>query len=240
MTIAQVAIVVPARNEQTYIASCIDSLRTAIGRLNAHRPELRARIVLVLDACTDDTVTAVPIGPDLDVLSVRARSAGGARAAGAAHALNSLSHPQSRLWLANTDADSCVPVDWLVEMVADAERGAHLVLGTVEPDAALDARARARWRLRHELIEGHPHVHGANFGIRADAYRRLGGWATIATGEDVDLAARAADDSDLVVRRTARIPVVTSSRTQGRAPTGFAGYLSDLVNELADDLAQPA
>jgi hypothetical protein len=240
MTLAEVAVIVPARDEQHCIAGCIDGVRGSIRRLQAIRPDVRARIVLVLDECTDDTLAVVPAGPDLDVLGVRARSAGGARAVGAAHVLESLTGAANLVWLANTDADSCVPADWLVEMVADAERGAHLVLGTVEPDAFLDGRAETLWRRRHQLIEDHPHVHGANFGIRADTYRQLGGWATIATGEDVDLAERAARDPELVVRRTARIPVVTSSRAQGRAPAGFASYLSDLVAELADDLAQPA
>ena len=32
------------------------------------------------------------------------------------------------------------------------------------------------WLSRHHLRDGHPHVHGANFGIRADTYLSLGGW----------------------------------------------------------------
>ena len=33
----------------------------------------------------------------------------------------------------------------------------------------------------------HPHVHGANLGVRADAYLRAGGWADLRTAEDHDL-----------------------------------------------------
>ena len=80
---------------------------------------------------------------------------------------------------------------------------------------------------------GHPHVHGANFGIRADTYLELGGWPAVTSGEDVAMAHRAAVNSRLRIVRTAAIPVTTSSRLAGRAPYGFAGYLRDLVAETA-------
>jgi hypothetical protein len=113
--------------------------------------------------------------------------------------------------------------------VAEARRDAHVVLGTVLPGPGLPAGMRAAWRSRHHLREGHPHIHGANFGIRADAYMALGGWPPLARGEDVDLARRAASAGHLRVSRTASIPVITSSRTAGRAPGGFARYLSSLA-----------
>ncbi|MBN9619917.1 MAG: glycosyltransferase, partial [Actinobacteria bacterium] len=159
--IERVAVVVPARDEQDTLPACLDSLRVAARELQSSRPDLDVRTVLVLDECTDGSPGQLAGAGDLDVLQVRARSAGGARAAGAAHALRSGAHAGERTWLANTDADSRVPRDWLVEMVEDAERGAHLVLGTVEPDDDLDPSIRERWRARHLLVEGHPHVHAA-------------------------------------------------------------------------------
>ena len=39
----------------------------------------------------------------------------------------------SQTCVANTDADSRVPLDWLTTMLTEADRGAHLVLGTVLP-----------------------------------------------------------------------------------------------------------
>jgi hypothetical protein len=71
-------------------------------------------------------------------------------------------------------------------------------------------------------------VHGANLGIRGDAYLALGGWQPLVTGEDVDLARRAALSGHLRVSRTASIPVVTSVRRVGRAPRGFSSYLRAL------------
>jgi hypothetical protein len=101
----------------------------------------------------------------------------------------------------------------------------------VLPADGLSAIRRRLWRDRHHLGDGHPHVHGANFGIRADAYRALGGWAPLASGEDVALARRARAAADLTTVSTGAIPVLTSSRLSGRAPHGFAAYLQDLVRD---------
>jgi hypothetical protein len=52
----------------------------------------------------------------------------------------------------------------------------------------------------------------------------------VATGEDVDLAARATRQPDLVIVRTPHIPVITSSRLSARAPDGFAAFLAALAD----------
>jgi hypothetical protein len=145
--------------------------------------------------------------------------------------------PARELWLASTDADSAVPADWLTAMVAAAARGVHLVLGTVLPGPDLSPAVRARWLAGHHLRDGHPHVHGANLGIRADAYLALGGWLPLVTGEDADLARRAAAAGWLAICRTAGIPVVTSARRAARAPRGFSSYLRALADRT--ELAGP-
>lgn len=111
-------------------------------------------------------------------------------------------------------------------------QGVHLVLGTVTLGPGLSSEAIREWCLRHVVQEGHPHVHGANFGIRADVYSALGGWQALACGEDDALAARATSASHLRIARTARIPVVTSTRLQARAPDGFSSYLRELVTPI--------
>ncbi|MBE7190481.1 hypothetical protein, partial [Jatrophihabitans endophyticus] len=126
---------------------------------------------------------------------------------------------------ANTDADSVVEPDWLVHQLDHAESGAHVVAGTVSPD--VDGATLRRWRAEHDAGDGHPHVHGANLGIRGDALVSLGGWPAFATGEDVELVARASAAGFAVVR-TGRHPVRTSARRVGRAPKGFSSYLAAL------------
>ncbi|HEX3723217.1 MAG TPA: hypothetical protein VHV31_10520, partial [Nitrolancea sp.] len=103
------------------------------------------------------------------------------------------------------------------------------VLGTVLPDD-LPTSAFNRWLQRHRLTEGHPHVHGANLGIRADTYLAIGGFAPLYVGEDVALAQRAVE-AGATIARTATIPVMTSARLRGRVVGGFATYLNTVSKE---------
>jgi glycosyltransferase involved in cell wall biosynthesis len=221
--IRRVAVIVPAANEEATIGRCLASVAAA--RSTLYRCDVRAQvaILVVLDGCTDATAAIAAQFSDARPIVIGARNVGAARQAGAAAALRG-GRP-SETWLASTDADSEVPADWLSRMTALARQGAHLVLGTVLPGDSLDPAVRAAWLARHRLREGHPHVHGANLGIRGDAYLALGGWTPRATGEDADLARRAAAASHLHIIRTATIPVVTSPRVTARAPGGFASYL---------------
>jgi len=231
--IGEVVVVVPAADEQDRIGACLDALCVARGALAVARPRLGVRMVVVLDDCTDATGAVVASFPGVEVVSCGFRRVGAARAYGVTHVLSDGGR-LDRLWLASTDADSQVPADWFVTMVALAEQGADLVLGTVLPGRAEDgapwtSELDAAWRAQHLRREGHPHVHGANLGIRASAYTALGGWPPVATGEDVLLATRAAARPDVRVVRTARIPVSTSVRRVGRAPEGFSSYLRGLA-----------
>jgi cellulose synthase/poly-beta-1,6-N-acetylglucosamine synthase-like glycosyltransferase len=224
--IATVGVVVPAADEAEYLPACLDALtRTAAELL--HACDVEVRIVVVLDGCTDESASVVEAYQDVQSISISSRCVGAARRAGCDLLLASAPDP-STLWLANTDADSRVGADWLPVMRECAESGAQLVLGTVQPAAGLPARIQAAWHARHVLAEGHPHVHGANFGIRGDIYQRLGGWPERAIGEDRTLA-QAAEVAGARIIRTARIPVITSARLSARAPYGFASYLSGLV-----------
>jgi hypothetical protein len=139
------------------------------------------------------------------------------------------------LWLASTDADSQVPQTWLSRIVAEAQSGAEVILGTVPPGIGLPARLDPAWCDRHQASEGHPHVHGANLALRADAYISLGGWA-MSSGEDVDLAKRT---SHRRVSRTAAIPVTTSVRRNARAPHGFSSYLRSLGVPASQSIGRP-
>jgi glycosyltransferase involved in cell wall biosynthesis len=225
--IRRVAVIVPAANEETRIGRCLTSVAAA--RSNLYRSTLSAQvqIVVVLDNCADKTASIAQRFADSRPIAISAGNVGVARRVGAAAALHT-GRP-SETWMASTDADSQVPADWLTAMMAMARQGAHLVLGTVLPGDGLDAATRAEWLARHHLRDDHPHVHGANLGIRGDSYLALGGWPPLMTGEDADLAGRAAQASHLRIVRTAAIPVVTSPRTTARAPRGFAGYLRDLA-----------
>lgn len=225
--IRRVAVVVPAANEEATIGQCLTSVAAARSNLYRRARSVQVQILVVLDDCADDTAGIVERFADVRPIRISARNVGIARRAGAAAALQT-GRP-SETWMASTDADSEVPADWLTVMLALAKQGAHLVLGTVLPGSGLDAATRAEWLGRHHLRDDHPHVHGANLGIRGDAYLALGGWPPLMTGEDAGLAERAAQASHLQIFRTAVIPVLTSPRTTGRAPCGFASDLLGLA-----------
>jgi glycosyltransferase involved in cell wall biosynthesis len=226
--IRRVAVIVPAANEERRIGRCLSAIALARSQLYRSGADVSVQIFVVLDGCHDATAEIAAAFGGLRLVSISARSVGAARRAGA-HAALSGADRASEVWLAHTDADSEVPADWLTVMVAEARRGAHLVLGTVLPGPDPSWPARAEWFSRHHLRDGHPHVHGANFGIRGDSYRTLGGWQPLLTGEDIDLAGRAVLAPQLRITRTARIPVVTSVRQVGRAPRGFSSYLRALT-----------
>ena len=95
-----------------------------------------------------------------------------------------------RVWIANTDADSRVPVDWLTHQLA-VSRTADVCVGTVRPDFDdLSSIHRAHWMSTHTKGQPNGHVHGANLGVRASTYLDAGGFAPIREHEDVDLVAR--------------------------------------------------
>lgn len=224
-----VAVVVPARNEQDCVGACLDALAVAVAELR-RATAVEAHTVVVLDDCRDATADVVASYPDVVTVRSTAGCVGSARRAGVAAALRRCA-PIGSTWIASTDADCRVPGTWLVDMVAHAAAGADVVLGTVRPDDTATAALAAAWSDAHSLADGHPHVHGANLGISAAAYRTLGGWTALPAHEDRDLVERALARGLRIVR-TDRSPVVTSARLQGRAPSGFAAYLQQLSDRL--------
>ncbi|MDO4919145.1 glycosyltransferase family 2 protein [Kocuria sp.] len=240
--IRRLAVVVPACDEEERVGRCVASVAAAIAHLRAGSPvdPPHVGVVLAADSCTDRTVerarrawAASCLAEDtarLEVLSGRWRSAGGARAAAARHALSWTPGPE---WLASTDADTAVPENWLAHQVERAAHGVDAVLGTVEPDPAECPEAVQRlWRSEHVLAEGHPHIHAANMGVRARCYERAGGFPPVECSEDEALVA-ALRAAGARVEATDRIRAVTSGRLEGRAELGFAHHLLSLAR-LAD------
>ena len=143
--------------------------------------------------------------------------------------------------LLTTDADSRPASNWLVTMSTGLSC-ADLVLGRVvrtgeRPNPLQDRIERYYDRLfalrRHldplpwDAANIHHQASGANMGIEVGAYRKLGGFASIASGED----SRLADDASragMRVRRDADSLVYTSDRRQGRAADGMAATLQRL------------
>ncbi|MGO4807804.1 glycosyltransferase family 2 protein [Arthrobacter sp. 2MCAF15] len=238
--VVRVAVVMPAHNEDRHLHRALAALRTSADALERSHPEVTTSITVVLDNCTDQSaeITArhVSADPRISALEVRLRSTGASRAAGARAAL-AAANPASklttdRIWLANTDADSAVPEHWLARQVDLADAGTDVILGSVEPDpAGMDPLILRLWLARHPFHEDHPHIYGANFGVRASAYLAVGGFPRLHAHEDRTLAERLRRHN-FAVTATDTIRVLTSGRTQAPAPRGFGAYLRALGREL--------
>lgn len=227
-----IGIVVPARNEEVRLPRCLAALEAAtVSMRAADTAAPRVRAIVVVDGSTDGTLRVAKQWPGVEVLTSNAGRVGAARRAGVQHFLRTEADTATgpeRVWVANTDADSAVPSDWLSSHNVHARSGVELLLGTVRPDPQeLAAGLLAAWRLRHLIADGHPHVHGANLGVRGDSYLAAGGFPDVATHEDVLLSA-AVRRAGRVVLSTGSSPVLTSGRTTGRAPGGMASYLREL------------
>jgi glycosyltransferase involved in cell wall biosynthesis len=218
-------VVIPAHREAALLGRQLNAVRLALAHARHHWGRVRLTVTVVLDACDDGTDDVVRSFPEVTAVHAQLKCVGAARAGGIDRARRRCDSRVDATWVACTDADSRVPEHWLSTQLELAARGADLVLGTVCPDAdELPAEGRLRWFGRHLFQDGHPHIHGANLGFRLAAYDAVGGFRPLAGGEDVDLVSRMAESGAHVVR-TARHPVLTSSRLEGRVPTGFASYL---------------
>lgn len=236
-TIDRVVVVVPARNEERRLGRALTAVRGAARVLSAARPTVTVAVFVVLDRCTDGTADVLRRFPGVHPVTSTAGMVGAARRSGITEALADPAATAARTWIATTDADSVVPTDWLCRHLDIADMGADLMLGTVVPDPAeLDERALTAWTAQHPQIDGHPYVHGANLGVRADTYLRAGGFAEVREHEDVLLAAAVRALGGVVVS-PAGGPVRTSARTVGRTPGGFAEYLGALQRQAGVGLS---
>lgn len=220
-----IGIVVPAHNEAALVGDCLAATLHA-----ARHPGLEGEpveIVVVLDHCTDNTADIVSAWP-VDSLTVSLRNVGAARAQGADALL-----ARGARWLAFTDADSVVAPDWLFQQI---QLEADVVCGTIQVDEWSDHAEDAAGLRRHFLrtyndADGHRHIHGANLGLSADAYRQVGGFLPLATSEDVALV-EALQHAGARIAWSAAPRVVTSARRAARAPGGFAAALCQAVDAM--------
>ena len=228
-----IGIVVPAQNEEAHIAQCVENIRRSCegARLRDYW------IVIVADSCTDDTLPRArrAVAGVGQVLECHARSPGSARRLGVEAVLAHFGGDKdlSQIWLANTDADTLVPLDWITEQLRLADTGIAGVAGIVQLEDGGSPEAHEVYRTTYlTRPDGtHGHVHGANLALRADAYVDAGGWADRALAEDHCLWGR-------LKRRGWRLSspvssvVVTSARLIGRAAGGFADTLKANIDVL--------
>jgi len=232
-----VGVVIPARDEEQHIERCIESVIAAI---EACKELQSSFIVVVADGCVDRTseLARRALGSRGVVVECAANSPGKARRMGVEAVLAHYSElPSSSLWLANTDADTSVPSDWLYKQLSLAADGTSAIAGIVAVDSFAGHGPNGARRFERDYIlhaDGtHPHVHGANMGIRGDVYLDVGGWSDLSVGEDHCLWQRVKRRGWPVISSTASV-VTTSGRLVGRATGGFADTLRAKLESVAD------
>jgi hypothetical protein len=240
-------VVVPARNEEALVGSCLAALAEQEG-ISAEEYE----VLLVLDRCTDDTrVRALETAaehPDLHLhlLEGPGQGAGHARRVGMEEAwarLLSVGRPEGLI--VSTDADTVVAPDWLSLQLEAAARGARAIGGHIElRDEADLPRSVSGWRdeqdrlRQYELLSPldrddentamrteHWRFSGASLALTAATYEEIGGLEPRAALEDEHLE-RALARRGIPIERPLAVKVATSARLVGRATRGLARDLA--------------
>jgi hypothetical protein len=237
--VQQVVVVVPARDEQDRLGTCVRSLVEAAAQV-----EVPVTLVVALDRCVDGSRGVAELalhgapahvrGAVVDVPRVvgRAGTVARVRNVGVRHGLHLAgSTDLAGTWLLHTDADSVVPRRWIARQLRWASMGVDAVVGLVQLDDDPDLPASARDRHDAVVADGSPpgqphgHVYGANLGVRATAFARVGGFPAVPVGEDRGLVERLDADPAAFVIRTRTGVVTTSGRRVGRADGGLASLL---------------
>jgi len=161
-----------------------------------------------------------------------------------------------------TDADSQVAPNWIAENLAAFDAGAEAVLGRIDLDdegrflpEALHLRGELEdtyetlltelsWLLdplEHNPWPHHATISGASLGITRTAYCRVGRLPRVPLGEDKALIASLLR-MDARIRYCLGVHVITSGRTNGRAPGGVADALAIRSREpeaFCDEALEP-
>lgn len=175
-----VSVIIPAYNEERFIARCLDALLPQVRELAATGKTCE---VLVVDNGSTDGTRAICEERGVTVLAAPKLRVGAVRNAGVAVARGAL--------LAFLDAD-CVPrADWLRAVIRSQDEGACLTGSTY----ALPANAHwieAAWFATEEQgRRAATHINAGNLVIPASVFRAVGGFdESLASGEDFELAQR--------------------------------------------------
>ena len=265
-------VAVPVKDEEERLPACLRALAQQRDRLGQSIPPMLVRIVVFANNCSDRSASLarkVGGGLSLDVCVVEARLPPAVAHAGSARRA---AMDLAEAWLMEagekdgviltTDADSQVAPNWIAENLAAFAAGAEAVLGRIDLDEegtrlpeALHRRGELEdtyerlltelsWLLdplEHDPWPHHATISGASLGVTRTAYCRVGRLPRVPVGEDKALIALLSRH-DARIRHCPTAHVVTSGRTNGRAPGGVADTLAIRSREpdaFCDDALEP-
>jgi hypothetical protein len=244
-------VVVPARDEEDLIGSCLRALATQ--ERVAHD---EYEVLLILDRCTDRTeARAREIAVDhrrlrLHLLDGPGEGSGPARRVGmdtACARLLQVGRPEGLI--ACTDADTMVAPDWLATQLRAVSQGAKAIGGRIEladdgslPEGVWRKHAE-QGRLRHERLLSCPDARGetqhwqfsgASLTLTATVYREIGGLEPLHALEDEGLE-KLLLERRIPIERLLSVRVTTSPRLVGRASRGLSSDLARMALSLREE-----
>jgi hypothetical protein len=249
-------VAIPVKDEEERLPACLRALAHQLDRSGRPIPPELLRVALFANNCTDWSASlARKFGASwrLDIRVVEASLPPAAAHAGNARRA---AMDLAEAWLVEgdekhgviltTDADSQVAPSWIAENLAAFEAGAEAVLGRIDLDEdgrllppALHRRGELEdtyerlltellWLLdplEHNPWPHHATISGASLGVTRTAYCRVGRLPRVALGEDKALIGLLSRE-DARIRYSPSVHVITSGRTNGRAPGGVADTLA--------------
>lgn len=221
-----IAIVIPACNEEAEIAACLTAVQRSVDELYqaVNTDHIDVKTYVVLDSCIDQTMSLAQQF-NVQLLCCDFRCVGKSRDYGIRHAIT-----QGCDWICCTDADSTVHQDWLSSMLV--QQPVEMICGVVDVIdwQQLSESCKSQYLKHYQDVMHHQHIHGANLSFSADLYQKLNGFKALHNHEDVDLVQRAQHlGADILWSNLTR--VTTSSRLNARATAGFAHFLSTLEQQ---------
>jgi hypothetical protein len=246
---ADIVVAVPVRNEIDRIGACTG----ALSHQQAPSAAARIRTVFLVNDSTDGTaewlVDQLPVFPraaaviHVDMPHAE-RNAGRARWLANHVAMDMVDPVRGQLFM--TDADSCVPGDWVQRYSHMLQHGWDAIAGPVAINrddcqqivASLDHRNHLEGcytalideleslidPVAHDPWPRHFNAFGANLAVKVAAVRRLDDLPSMACGEDRALV-RAMEALDMKIRHDTLTAARTSGRLFGRAEGGMADTL---------------
>jgi cellulose synthase/poly-beta-1,6-N-acetylglucosamine synthase-like glycosyltransferase len=207
----KVSFSIPAYNEETVIAQCIQSVLAEI-----ERSRVTAEVVVINNASTDRTKEIASSFPGVRVIDEYKKGLTHARAAGM--------HATDGDIIANVDSDTMLPPGWLTFVVKKFTADERLVALSgpfIYYDLSVFDRALVRFfygiaylfnLFTYYVLRAGAMLQGGNFVIRRTALERIGGFDTTISfyGEDTDIACRLAKAGNVLW--TWQLPMYTSGR----------------------------
>jgi glycosyltransferase involved in cell wall biosynthesis len=207
----KISFVIPAYNEEHYIADCLDSVFA-----QSKNASCDTEIIVVNNGSTDKTAEIVARYPGARLVHEPQKGIVWARRAGLCAATGDL--------IANVDADTRLTPKWIEKIVAEFKKDDTLV-GLSGPFHYYDLPRKTKflvdlfyclafssYLINRYLFRKGSVLQGGNFVVRRDAFEKIGGYDTTIDfyGEDTDVARRISKAGK--VKFTYNLPIYASGR----------------------------